>query len=490
MIGVAVCGFAALMVLLGAVSRSLQVLTLEACATAAVVAGLVYVGKHREWTLAALILADQLLAWDLLPKPMQSSGHYLLAAALALPLIPYLKRSGILSKGGFKLYVMYFCLAAITVLYSLDPTVSLGRLLLAILGFVAVSATAVDVHSRTDVIKVFERVAMACGAVLLICGLFALLLPHDLTWGFAPTDAGWIEDVNPIDTTRFKGIFGTPNQLGMLALISAASALICWPTSHGWKKWMLSGILISALGFTVMADSRTALVALTVGVALYVMWRYRLRGVLICFALMVLLSSAATQLIHPDGRVGEDRDVSTFSGRTAAWQYAIQKVKERPFTGYGYAVEGTIFLGRDFHEWWGPWEEGAHISLHDGYLSRLIDLGIPLSLLWAFIILRPWIWLFRRREDPWNLKPIALILFVPILVHNLTESSATDFAGLIGLAFGLGWAMVERRRLLSAGEKSNTAGTAFDYAPEAAEPFAYRASRSRFNPKTSLDPWW
>lgn len=88
--------------------------------------------------------------------------------------------------------------------------------------------------------------------------------------------------------------------------------------------------------------------------------------------------------------------------------------------------------------------------MHNGYLERAVGVGIPALLLWLFIVLRPWVALFRGREDAWNLKPIALLIAVPLLVHSMTESMAGDFIFETGPLFGLAWALAERQRLLMA----------------------------------------
>ena len=55
----------------------------------------------------------------------------------------------------------------------------------------------------------------------------------------------------------------------------------------------------------------------------------------------------------------------------------------------------------------------------------------------------------RQKEDPWNLKPLALLVVAPCLIHNMSEASVGDFLGVIGLLFGLVWAVGERYRLLA-----------------------------------------
>ena len=141
-------------------------------------------------------------------------------------------------------------------------------------------------------------------------------------------------------------------------------------------------------------------------------------------------------------------DVTTLTGRTEMWAYVVQEIKRRPLVGYGYEVAGMIFQSKYFPIWFGPWDEGAQSSLHNGYLNHAIGVGIPATLFWLFIMLRPWWFAMRQSEDPWNLKPLALLVVIPCLIHNMSEASIGDFLGMVGILFGLSWAIGERYRLL------------------------------------------
>ena len=144
-----------------------------------------------------------------------------------------------------------------------------------------------------------------------------------------------------------------------------------------------------------------------------------------------------------------NRDVGSLTGRTELWAFANQRIMERPIAGYGYEASGVLFLRPDFPLWFGPWDLGPHSSLHNGYLDHAVGIGIPATLLWLFIVLRPWIFLFRQPTDPWKLKPSFFLIVVPILIYNFTEALLGDFAGSPALLFGVVWAIGERYRLFA-----------------------------------------
>ncbi|MGH9645628.1 MAG: O-antigen ligase family protein, partial [Bryobacteraceae bacterium] len=190
--------------------------------------------------------------------------------------------------------------------------------------------------------------------------------------------------------------------------------------------------------------------ALAVGVTLYSVWRWRVRGVLLLAAGAAALGVAFIIYAHGDLAAYTRRgDVATLTGRTDIWGFVVQQIKSRPMSGYGYAVSGAIFQSPYFPIWWGPWDLGPHSSLHNGYLDHAVGVGIPATLLWLFIILRPWVFVFRQPANTWNLKAIFLLIVIPILINNLTEEILGDFTDSVGVLFGLAWALGERYRLLA-----------------------------------------
>jgi O-antigen ligase len=186
--------------------------------------------------------------------------------------------------------------------------------------------------------------------------------------------------------------------------------------------------------------------AMVVGLTLFFLWRYRWRGILLVAGATVA-AAFVIMLMLGDVRPYLDRgDVSTLTGRTEIWNYAMDQIKAAPILGYGYEVEGQIFQLRHFPIWYGPWEEGPHSSIHENYLAHMVGVGIPATLLWLFVMLRPWVALFKRDADPWDLKPLALMIAVPYFIVNFTESSG-DVGSSYGLIFMLCWALAERARM-------------------------------------------
>lgn len=419
--------------------------------------GVPYVARHPDWLVCPLVLIFLVTAFWFLNQSTRAAFHYGALALFCLPVAAKTLRSDIFRSGGFKLYTIYFLWAAVTIVYSLAPEYSLARLGEAFLILIALAASVLDARGEDDVARLLAHFLVGGGLVLAVVVASALVLPHNLTW-VSPLESFTLDELRGMrklgisvgGVDRFHGVMSGPNDIGALMLILVGPALVCWRAATRRQRVLLAALMVVSVWLGALADSRSPFVALAVGATLYVVWRWRVRGVLLLAAAAAALGGALLMYAHRDLSAYIARgDMSTLTGRTDIWAFVVQKIKERPILGYGYEVSGAIFQSRYFPIWWGPWDLGPHSSLHDGYLDHAIGVGIPATLLWLFIILRPWVFVFRQAEDPWNLKPLCLLVVIPILVNNLTEVFLGDFSDSVGLLFGLAWALGERYRLLT-----------------------------------------
>jgi O-antigen ligase len=238
-----------------------------------------------------------------------------------------------------------------------------------------------------------------------------------------------------------------PNQVGELVLVTIGLILTCFEFASLKERIVLGSIAIMTLSLTVMADSRSDLVALAIGSIFYVCWRYRLKGVVAIGVMSVVAALGLTVMGSDLAHYIWRGDVWTLTGRTDVWHFTMREIAAKPLTGYGYQTGGAIFASRYFPLWWGPWDEGPRSSIHNGYLSSMAGIGIPGTIFWLFIVLRPWIGIFREPEDPWRLKRLLFFVVIPMLVMNIDESMIDDCAGASGFLFTVVWAVAEQHRL-------------------------------------------
>jgi O-antigen ligase len=418
-----------------------------------VVAAFVYTTRHRDAVIIAVLLSEMLSANVFMPVGFNTATHYVLNFIFCAPLVPILWRSGLIWQGSFRLLLLYFVWCAITVAYSLVPVYSLGRLISSLLLVSALTVLALEVSDKRDVRRLLRNFLLGCGILVALLAASYFLLPHDIT--FASPD---VLDVNgnPIPgaisessggIARFVGIFTQPNEVGSLVLVTVGVAVVYWMSASKRTKFLLAALMTAAIVLGILSDSRSSMGALVTGLIVFFLWRYRWRGILVV-ALAVAAGGLVMILMLSNARTYVDRgDVSTLTGRTEVWDYAVDQIKEAPLLGYGYEVEGEIYELRHFPIWYGPWDEGPRSSIHENYLGHMVGVGIPATLLWLFVMLRPWVALFKRDEDPWGLKPLALMVALPYFIVNFAESSAGDCAYCDGLIFMLCWAIAERARM-------------------------------------------
>lgn len=387
--------------------------------------------------LCALLLVEELSGASFLPftsDQLYLVRYPLLIAFCATAAWTAFENSEIW-QGGFLDYLIYLGLGVISISYSLLPSYSTARVLAAILMFMAIVKIARAVANREDIERLLTWYLIGTGIVWLVILICTATMSSDLMWD--------VEEMTGM--VRLRAIYGSPNEVGEIALATICVGMVVWKAAHGWKRALLAAQMAVALALGVLADSRSPFVGIAVGGLLYLIWKYRFRAVPIIFALGVA-GFSLVNFVNPEYL--NRGDVASLTGRTDIWKFAVEKIKQRPLIGYGFEVEGQILQAHDFPIWWGPWEEGPRSSLHSEYLSKAVSLGVPALAFWMFFFMRPWLALLRRKDDPWNLKPLFFLIVVPILILDITESTAGECRYAVGMIATLCWALAERQRLM------------------------------------------
>jgi O-Antigen ligase len=408
-----------------------------------------WVQADRAKLLCALVMLELFCSTNLIPvtEDQRFIIRYPLLLLFCLPTVVYAARNPLLWRGGIRDYLLYFGWGAVTITYSLLPGYSLARLSAAVLLFIVLVKIADEIGGAEDIERLLRWFLIGLSFMWLALIASLVALPHDLVWN---QEEG-IE--------RLCGLFNSPNTVGEAMLATVCAVPLVWKTAGRWQRVLFGIEFVVAIALGALADSRSPIGAMVLSWLAYALWRYRLRALPILASGVLMLGIA----VHVAPNYVSRGDVSTLTGRTAVWNFAVQKIKERPLTGWGYEVEGEILRSKYFSEWWGPWDDGPHSSLHNGYLSRAVGVGVPAFAFWVFIFLRPWFWLFRRSEDPWRLKRLALLVILPVLILNGVESTAGDCRYAVGMLAALCWAIAERQRIekLDADRAERSFGSVF-----------------------------
>jgi O-antigen ligase len=408
------------------------------------------------WLGCALVLTESLPYVNLIPTDPESRWwlHYPMFLAFCVPAIPLAIRSGILKRGCFWGFLIFFGLGALSVIYSIDPTISMGRLVPEVLIFVALATASASVRTDGDIRNFFLRFLFACAALLAL-NLFVLFAYPGKTYiegsaSFAGSGGPpigvypWVLDISGI--VRFTGLWDNPNFVGSLMMAVVGVAAVLFRTTRRWSRFALVCCVLVSLVLAALADSRSSIAVLAVGAACYSIWKHGFRGVMVC-VVAVLIAAIVYGSLSSGDRVVFNRGLDTATGRTVAWHYEIRKVEESPLIGYGYQVEGAIFQGRTFPSWQEIWARGPNTSLHEGYLSVAVGMGIPALLLWLYLILKPWISVLSSADDPWNLKPIFFLIVIPMLLRGFDETGVAYARSIGGVLFYFCWMLAECQRL-------------------------------------------
>ncbi|QHI99873.1 O-antigen ligase family protein [Xylophilus rhododendri] len=309
--------------------------------------------------------------------------------------------------------------AVLSAAWSGYPMVTLKRSA-QLVGFLIVGiAIAPPVGGSRQVLQVL----MCTLTVLLVLSLFTVVL-------------------NPrvgIDTmlgNAWRGLFLQKNTTGQAAAICA----LLWLREGFEARWLPRPACVLALLFSlfmlVMAKSSTSLLVFCIGSLLYVVMRrqyvvMRQPWWLIGLTGCVLLGLAVHLFYVLTGHLpgwddiagsigalfGKDSDLT---GRTDIWELVLREVRQHPVMGTGY---GAFWLGLE-----GPAEAIARalywipLQSHNGYLDIVNELGFVGLGLALCVFARHAVLLGRLLQIDREEGAMHCVIFVLILISNMTES--------------------------------------------------------------------
>jgi O-antigen ligase len=314
----------------------------------------------------------------------------------------------------FVLFGSWLCL---TVVFSFDPSTSIRRF--ALTAFVVAVAAAMMLlpKSQNELMRWFSIAAL----VLLATCYLGILLAPDLSIHL-PTDAQ-----EPALAGNWRGSFGHKNvAAAVMAMLLFLGIYIC--RSGAW----ISGAVIIGLAslFMVYSAGKSSLTlcfaVLLLTSATSIVRSFWLRAVLLLTPLLLLnLLSVGTVIFDGLAELAKLLPIdSTFTGRSDIWSFAVQSLRERLTTGYGFASfwgSSAIQNLPEGKEW-----AGYASHSHNGYLDTALGTGLPgLALLIVAIVIAP-LRNFHAADVGGNNGPLAMVL-LRIWLFGLYLSSMESF---------------------------------------------------------------
>ncbi|WP_156188263.1 O-antigen ligase family protein [Arsenicicoccus sp. oral taxon 190] len=270
-------------------------------------------------------------------------------------------------------------------------------------------------HRRDLLLRTLTLIGLYLGAVSVLCmvGPKQLVFPRYIMDYLAN---------NPMarDDPRAVGPFLSSEANGMALALCAFAAALLWTRTRnaGWRLLVLLTIPASAAGL-ILTLTRSSWLAALLGIALIALvvprarrW-FALAGVLGAAALGSALLAMPSLMELATGRLTTSRSLYD---RANTYEAGWRALGEQPLFGIGWSR--FIDIGTE-------WVRQAPdypittvtIEIHNVFLSRAVETGIPGALLWiTVIVLGPVTMLWRARQTQGELRSWWLFLVFALAV--------------------------------------------------------------------------
>jgi O-antigen ligase len=213
------------------------------------------------------------------------------------------------------------------------------------------------------------------------------------------------------------------------------------------KQLLVVTLIIVAVLLHVLTGSRATFLAAIAGSAVWLVARKKTSLLMLTSSVVGILVFAGfvtlgLDTIKPESfhRGKHSSGITDLKGRPELWAGSLYMVNGRPFTGYGFGVEGRIWNDRRFLD---PeltlWSGSAKSSLHNGYLAIAVGLGWTGLVLWLLTVLIP-IWSLRHLKVDHCVAAILATTSTCLLV-NLVEGAISGSRSVTSLTFWIMWAI-------------------------------------------------
>ena len=240
---------------------------------------------------------------------------------------------------------------------------------------------------------------------------------------------------------RLVGLWEHPNTFGSFCMLTYPILLWKFYTIKSKNKYFILLLIFINMGLHILTGSRTTLLASSAGV---LVWLLLEKNWVKLFSLGIALGIFLVSLLYfaPSSfKRNETSEITDLSSREDIWKSAEIFIKEKPIFGYGYGVEGKIFQDELKVDLEGSFiERNVRQSLHNGYLSLLVGVGIVGLILWLLTLTFPFIFSIISVFSPE--KAYAYFTFVTVIITNFVESALTGYSLPSDIFYWLAWTIL------------------------------------------------
>ncbi|MFZ9012299.1 MAG: O-antigen ligase family protein, partial [Anaerohalosphaeraceae bacterium] len=305
----------------------------------------------------------------------------------------------------FPRYLMFFALfiiyAILSTGYSLDRKFTLIRSFEFLIFFIFLLGFHFWLNSRQ---KLDTTLNIYYGVIVIgmILSAIALVLMPERVWDWKRPD-------------RFQGLADHPNTFGALCML--AYPILAWKytTSRNRAKSVSVILICVTAGLHVLSGSRSSLLAAVIGGIVWLSLSVKsitLKRIAIglAFGLTLTFSVSFLILTKPTSLQRGDSNITALTGRTDFWKGCVLLIKEKPLQGYGFGVAGKVWEDPRFYkEGQALWAGSAKSSLHNGYLSLAIGLGVVGLGVWLVFVSIPTWQVMSLKSSPYKAFILAMI---------------------------------------------------------------------------------
>lgn len=273
------------------------------------------------------------------------------------------------------LMLLYGGVALASTLWSASPVATAGKAAELLVAVLVVWQTARLPDAPLRLLRLFDWALLFNGALLLVA-LAGYVVAPTL---FSEPSVGFFRHqlAAPYMSANAVAVLGAT-----IAIVAFARVLLLRP-GHGRRATYAIIALVFA-GFPFLAQGRTGIAILAVGVSVLMLRRRPSLATLIVFpALAILGVMLLTELSSFILRGQNPTQVETLSGRTRLWDAAIAGIADSPWVGAGFGIGGREVFAKE--ELLGFGETIS--SVHNGLLEVLLGTGVLGFVVWAPAVL-------------------------------------------------------------------------------------------------------
>jgi O-antigen ligase len=325
------------------------------------------------------------------------------------------------------LFFLFIAIAFSSAIYSVDRSNTIMRASFLFTIFAALLGGSVWLDEEENFFTTLELVFKVISGLVFI-HLISLAIPSRSIWWQQP---------------RFIGFSNHPQQLGTFFMVAYPILLWRISVSNQKEKIIVFIILGTAVLLHLLTTTRSPMVAAVFGLLVLFLLQRKFLRIIILLVFTIFAFYLMLQL-NPEGlKRTESNKMTDLTGREEYWEGGLLMLSQQPFWGYGYSADGKIFDRQRLFYF------GEHLgaptssqSLHNGYLSTLVGLGIIGLVLWLATLTYP---LFRFTSFiDFPTKPYLISIMVMVLVTNFSDQNLTGYATYGDTFFWFAWLLASK----------------------------------------------